>query len=102
MIRDFVLTLVTWFVIAPFQAQYGERLAALGAPQAVLRDLSACAREAAPAAVDRALGDWGWAVSTGVQLAIGARAPEAVVVEIAPSCAPAIRAATPFLRDRGA
>lgn len=97
MIRDFILTLVTLFVIEPFQAQFNEKMAAAQAPQAIVQDLMTCSRQATPAVVDRVMNDWSWAATTAVQLTIGTRTPDAVLAEVTPSCAPAIRAALPFV-----
>jgi hypothetical protein len=54
-------------------------------------------RTAAPLIVERALGDPVWAAGTTFQLWVGSSKPNAVLLELSPSCAPAVRAASPFL-----
>jgi hypothetical protein len=102
MIRDILISLVTFFVIEPFQAEFADRLSAAGAPAAIVQDVSACMRDGAPQIVDRITADWVWAATTAVQLTIGGRTPDAVLSEVAPACEPAIRAARPFVNGVGA
>jgi hypothetical protein len=97
MIRDFLLSLVSFFVIDPFTAELNQKLAAAQAPAAIVRDVRACAVAAAPILLERAMTDWWWAGTTAIAVSVGMTRPEAVLLENAPSCAPALRAAQPFI-----
>jgi hypothetical protein len=97
MIRDFLFSVFSFLVIEPFQAELQQSLAAARAPQALVQDVGACARAAAPVLADRALNDWWWAGTTAISVGIGMRTPESVVTEAAPSCAPTMQAVRPFL-----
>jgi hypothetical protein len=98
MFRDVVLWFVSMFLVQPFEQRLTGELAARGAPPALVQELRRCAVEAAPRAADRALSDWGWAVGTGVRLAIGTVQPAAVVAEVAPACARPVEAGLGLLR----
>lgn len=102
MIQDIVAALISFFLLDPLQSRIAQGLQAARAPEAIVRDLSGCVTAGAPALAQRALGEPGWAVSTVVSVWIGGAAPERVLVEAVPSCAPAVRAALPFLRGVGA
>jgi hypothetical protein len=97
MIRDFILSLVSFFIVEPFQAELNAKLAAAQAPQAIVRDVTSCATAALPVLADRALGDPWWATTTIISVSIGMDSPERVLVEAVPACGPAVRAAQPFL-----
>ncbi|NNM73082.1 hypothetical protein [Enterovirga aerilata] len=95
--QDFVATLLSLFLIQPLQAELTERLEAARVPQAVVAEVAACTRQAAPRVLDRALSDPVWAAGSAIRVWFGAARPEALLVEIAPGCAPAVAAARPFL-----
>lgn len=97
MIRDFVLSLVSFFVIDPFRAELEQTLAAARAPAAIMQDIEACTRAATPVLLDKAMTDWWWAGTTAVYVSVGMTTPERVLVELVPACGPAVRAARPFL-----
>lgn len=97
MIRDFLLSVFSFLVVEPFQAEINQKLAAAQAPAAVIQQVEGCARAAIPVLADRALGDWWWAGTTAVYVGIGMRSPEAVLVQEVPACEPAVRAAQPFI-----
>ncbi|MGL4637647.1 MAG: hypothetical protein ACRCWF_16810 [Beijerinckiaceae bacterium] len=99
MVRDFLLSIFSFLVIEPFQAEFNEKLRSVQAPAAVIEQVQACARSAAPVLADKALQDWWWAGTTTVYVAIGMQTPESVMVELVPACAPAINAAKPFLNS---
>lgn len=100
--QDLVAALISFFLIEPLQAEMADKLAAARAPQAVLNEVSACARAARPVIVERATNDPWWAVSSVVQVWIGSARPEAILADTAPACRPAIEAARPFLTGREA
>lgn len=102
MLRDLVLSLVSFFVLDPVQAELSRTLSAARAPQAIVQDITSCATAGAPALAERAMAEPGWAVATVVSVWIGGAAPDRVLAEAMPGCAPAIRAAAPFLRGVGA
>ncbi|HEY8563990.1 MAG TPA: hypothetical protein VIL65_00700 [Beijerinckiaceae bacterium] len=95
--QDLIATLVSLFLIGPLETELADKLAAARAPRAVAIEIAACAREAAPRVVDRAVSDPWWAVSSTVQVWIGTTRPEALLVTIAPGCERAVQSAKPFL-----
>ncbi|API60382.1 hypothetical protein BSL82_14700 [Tardibacter chloracetimidivorans] len=97
--QDFIAALVSFFLIEPLQAEMAERLAAAQAPQAVVAELTACARSGAPTLLERATNDPAWAASNAVRLWAGWVRPDQVLVEAAPGCAAAVEAARPFLTE---
>ncbi len=102
MIRDFLVSIFSFLVVEPFQAEINGKLAAARAPAAIIQQVEDCARAALPVLADRALGDWWWAGTTAVYVTIGMQSPESVLTREVPACAPAVRAAQPFLRATGA
>ena len=100
--QDFIAALVSFFLIEPLQAQMADKLAAARAPQAVIAEVAACARTAAPIIVERATANPWWAASNAFGVWTGTARPEALLVEAAPGCAGAVEAARPFLTGREA
>jgi hypothetical protein len=96
-IQDIITSLVSFFVIEPLQTELADRLAAARAPQAVIAQVSQCASTATPVLVERVAADPWWAVATTAQIWAGMTDPETVLGEVAPSCAPALQVARPFL-----
>ncbi len=97
MIQEFVLSILSFFIIDPFRAELNQKLAAAQVPAEIVQQVRACATAGGPALLSRAYGDWWWTGTTMVYVAIGMRSPESVLVEVVPTCAPALRAAQPFL-----
>jgi hypothetical protein len=96
-IRDLILSLVSFFVVEPLQAELADKLAAARVPQAIVAQVSECATAATPRLADRALSDPWWGVTTTIEVWAGTTSPEAVLGAAAPSCAQALQAARPFL-----
>lgn len=99
MIRDFFLSLVSMFIVQPFETELNQRLTALQAPPAVIQQVRACAAIAAPALATRATGDFWWATSTIIGVAAGMTDPQAVIAEASPECAEALVAVRPILNS---
>lgn len=99
MIRDFILSLVAFFIVDPFKAELNQKLAAVHAPAEIVREVQRCATSATPILLERAMSDWWWAGTTAISVSIGMITPEQVLVEAAPACGPAVRAAQPFLNS---
>lgn len=97
MIRDFIASLMSMFIVEPMQTEMNRLLQQVGAPPAIVRQVTACATAAAPALADKAMGDWWWGATTVAGVWIGTTRPENVLVEVAPTCGAAIGAARPFL-----
>lgn len=102
MFRDLVLSLVSMFVIEPFEAEIGAKLKAAAAPQAIVAELRGCAGVATPALVDRALGDPVWGITSIVGVATGMMDAQKLVVEAAPACGPVMTKLRPFLTGAAA
>ena len=100
--QDFIASLVGLLLIEPLEARLTEKLQAARAPQAVVTQLVACARDAAPVVADRiAAAPW-WGVQTIARVWIGSASSEATLVEVVPRCRSAVEAARPFLTGREA
>jgi hypothetical protein len=91
--QDLIATLVALFLIEPMQAEIGENLDAARVSQAVVAEVTGCARTAAPVIVERAASDPWWAASSAMRLWAGWVPPETVLVEAAPGCAAALESA---------
>src|SRR5918998_1054804 len=96
--QDLLAALIAFFLIEPLQAE----LAAARAPQAVVAQVTSCARTATPVVVERAASETWWAVSSAVRLWAGWASPKTVLVEAAPECAAAVEAARPLLMEQAA
>jgi hypothetical protein len=94
---NMLTALISMLVVEPLQADLADKLRSASAPQAVVTDLSNCARAAAPAMIERATADPWWAASAAIGIWIGTARPGELLVEAAPNCAPAVTAARPFL-----
>lgn len=99
MIRDFILSLVSMFIVQPFEAEVNRKLVAAQAPQAVIQQVRACAISAVPALATRASGDIWWAATTIVGVAVGMTDPQTVISEASPECVSAIAAIKPVLNS---
>jgi hypothetical protein len=97
MLGDLFAFLVATFLLGPLQSGLASQLEAARAPAAVTRQVTDCAAAAAPRLVERAAADPWWAVTTAVSAWLGTVRPEAVLRDAAPTCAPAIEAARPYL-----
>lgn len=91
--------LVSLFLLQPLQDSFAERLAAAGAPRAVVADVAVCATSGIPQAVERVTAEPLWALSRAIQVWVGVVSPEAALVEAVPGCARAVEAARPFLNS---
>lgn len=96
---EFVSLLVSIFLTGPLQDELNEKLAAARAPQAVVAQVADCARDAAPALVERAVSDPWWAATSTVSVWAGYARPEVILLDAAPACRPAVEAARPFLNQ---
>lgn len=94
---DFFAALISFFLTGPLQTELNEKLAAARAPQAIVTQVADCAREAAPAVLERALSDPWWAATSSLSVWAGYSRPETILFDAAPACRPAIEAARPFL-----
>lgn len=97
MLNDIIAFLISTFVLAPFQAEFADRLAAARAPQAIAAQIASCASAAGPALAERLSDDWQWVVTRTVGIWIGTTRVDTVLGEVVPQCREAIAAARPFL-----
>jgi hypothetical protein len=100
--QDLIAALISFFLIEPLQAELADQLAAARAPQAVVAQVTSCARTATPVVVERAASDPWWAVSGAARLWAGLASPETVLLEAAPERAAAVEAARPLLIEQAA
>jgi hypothetical protein len=102
MIQELLAALVSVLIVNPLQAEMNERLAKIGAPQAVISDMRRCAESSLPELADRATGEPLWVVTTALEVWTGRTAPEEVLGGTSAQCDTAIRAARVYLESRGA
>ena len=95
--QDFIAAVISFFLVEPLHEHLNEMLAKARVPQAVVNEVISCAQTAAPVIVERAASDPWWAVFNGIRLWAGWVRPDALLVDAAPRCAPAVHAARPFL-----
>ena len=95
--QDLLAALVSFFLVQPLQNELSDKRAAAQAPAAVAAAVQTCAADAAPALVERGLADPWWAVSSTAGVWTGMTAPDALLIEVSPDCAPAIAAVRPYL-----
>ena len=100
--QDFIATLVSLFLVEPFQNDMRERLAVARAPREVAQQVAQCGRVATPVLAERVIADPWWGATTVVRVWAGAITAEAVLAEAVPACGPAVRAVRPFLDGREA
>jgi hypothetical protein len=93
-----LFALVSFILLQPIERAITDQLARAEAPRAVVEQVVACTRQAAPAALDRVSEDPVWAVSTVLGLWWGDEDAGSVLAEVAPACDAALQAARPFLR----
>jgi hypothetical protein len=91
-----ISALVSFFLIAPLQAGITKTLTAAGVPEAVVTQVTACAKTAAPVIVRRATGDPVWLVSSTFGLWTGATSPDKILIAAAPGCAEPVAAARAY------
>ncbi len=100
--QDFIATLVSLFLVEPFQAEMRERLAAVRVPREVAQEVVQCGRVATPVLTGRVMADPWWGATTVVRVWAAATTADAVLAETVPACGPAIRAVRPFLNGTDA
>ncbi len=99
MINDFVMYLVSIFIIEPFDARISDALQGAQAPAAVMEQVRGCVAAAPVVLAEKVSGDWGWAIGAAVTVAVGVDSVEAVVTDAVPQCGPALAAVKPYLTE---
>ena len=97
MLHEFFLMLVSSLIVEPAQAEFSSRLAQLGAPPAIIRDVSSCVSAAHPALARVYSEDPVHGVITGIRIWTGMTTYQAVLQAEVPACKPALEAARPYL-----
>ncbi|GLK85620.1 hypothetical protein [Ancylobacter defluvii] len=97
MLSQLFLTLVNMLVVEPAQAEIGNRLAKLGAPPAITKDVTSCVTAAAPILAQLYSEDPVRGVVTAFRLWSGTTTYSAVLRAEVPACEPALLAAEPYL-----
>jgi hypothetical protein len=100
--QSLIAALVSFFLLEPLQGEIADKLAAARAPQALIAEITSCARTAAPAVVERSFSDPWWAAAGALRVWAGAGDLGELLVEAAPGCAGAVRSARPYLTNREA
>ena len=102
MLQELLAALVSVLIVDPLQAEMNERLARIGAPQAVIADMRTCAESSLPNLAGRATAEPLWVVTTALDVWTGRTAPEEVLGGTSAQCDAAIKAARVYLESRGA
>jgi hypothetical protein len=95
--QNIIASIVSLLLTGPLEARIADKLQVARAPQAVIAQVTACARQAAPVVADRVIADPWWGVQTVARVWLGSASAEAVLVEAVPGCGPAVATARPFL-----
>jgi hypothetical protein len=91
-----ISALVSFFLIAPLQAGITKTLVTAGVPEAVVAQVSACAKSAAPVIVRRATSEPAWFVSSVYGAWSGSKRPDGILIEAEPGCAAPVAAARAY------
>jgi hypothetical protein len=97
---DVIAALISLFLIQPLQVELSETLATAKAPQAVVAEVTTCARDATTSLIDRAVEEPGWAASSAIGLWTGWVTPDQFLVQAVPGCSAAVEAARPFIAEQ--
>lgn len=98
MLTSFFLPLLSSFVVGPFMTDLNGRLAAAGAPRAVIEQVQTCATSAPMALAERAAADPWWGISTVIGVATGVTDPREMLAATSPACAASVAAWTALPR----
>lgn len=102
MFGTLVAFLVHVLIVGPFNAQLGDALSRMQAPDMIVSQVRGCASSAMPALIERVSADPMWGVSSAIAIWLGRSSPERLVLLVSPSCGPAIGMARNYLRERAA
>lgn len=92
MFQDFVASLFAFFVLDPVEAEMNRLLVAANAPVEVVETARDCVADAGPAILSRVGEDIWWSITHATYVAVGMMRAENVLLEVEPSCAPALTA----------
>lgn len=90
MFQEFVASLFAFFVLDPVEVEMNRILAAANAPVEVVEVARDCVADAGPAILSRVGEDLWWGIAHATYVAVGMMRAEEVLLEVAPSCAPAL------------
>ena len=100
-LRDLFLALVNFLIVEPAQAEFNTRLAQLGAPPTIMRDVGNCVSAAPPVLTEIYADDPVRGVLTAARIWTGLTTYETVLQADVPACGPALQAAQLFLSRSG-
>lgn len=89
--------LISFFLLSPLESAISRQLEGANAPRAAVSAALGCVRSSTPAIADRLVENPMWAAWQVYDVWIGGKSPEAVVLEIAPSCAGPMNLLKPYL-----
>jgi hypothetical protein len=95
--HDLIAALFSFLLVEPLQGELDRYLTEAKVPVALISQVKDCAQTAAPAIIERATNDPGWAVTSIFNVWYGSAHPEKVLIEAAPNCTTAVEAVRPFL-----
>lgn len=101
MVNDLMVALINFFIIEPVLSGLPERLAQLGASQAVIQEVARCAAAAQPVLVEHYVENPLLGALNTLRLWTGMTTAQELLVGHVPACQPAVAAAEPFLRGGG-
>ena len=97
MLYDLVLMLVSTLIVEPAQREFHSRLNELGAPPAVIRDVSNCVMAAHPVLARVYSEDPVHGIMTSIRIWAGMTTYQAVLQAEVPGCKPALEVARPYI-----
>lgn len=86
MISDFIGWIFAILVVDPLQAQLQEQAERARLPMEIVRQSQDCLTTQGPRLIERAAGDYGWAITNVVSIAIGNTSPAELLDSQDPQC----------------
>jgi hypothetical protein len=95
--QEILVSLIGLMLVEPLHVYLTEMLQGANAPQALVSEVTECAKSAARSIAERATTNPWWAIEATARFWTGISSPEALLVEAAPRCRGTVDAARPFL-----
>lgn len=90
MFQEIITALFAFFILDPIEAEVDRAITAADAPMEVVETARDCVSDAGPAIRSRIGEDFWWSITQVTYVAVGMTQAEDVLVEVVPSCAPAL------------
>ncbi len=90
MFQEIIAAIFAFFVLDPIEAEMNRMITANNVPKEVVQSARDCVADAGPAIQSRIGNDFWWSIAQVTYVAVGMTPAEDVLVEVVPSCAPAL------------